>query len=80
MLKLLNDMNFKISINALNIVGLFIKLMSEENLKPYIESLINGLMEKLGDSKIATRQIASQILVVSSKVEIANSRVIIIEN
>lgn len=65
--KLLNDMNFKICINSLNITGLLIKLAPEDHLRPYFHAIVGALVEKLGDSKIAIRQIASQILMVTSK-------------
>ncbi len=66
-IRLLNDMNFKICINSLNITGLLIKMASEDALRPYFHSIVGALVEKLGDSKIAIRQIASQILMVTSK-------------
>jgi hypothetical protein len=68
LLKLITDINFKICINTLNSVGLLIKLADEEAISPYMESLIGVLFEKLGDSKIATRQISHQILTLTSRV------------
>ena len=55
-------MNFKISITALNILGITVKLMDSQDVQFYKEMLIKNLIEKLGDSKIAIRQLTIQIL------------------
>ena len=55
-------MNFKISITALNILGITVKLMDSQDVQFYKEILIKNLIEKLGDSKIAIRQLTIQIL------------------
>lgn len=68
LLKLMNDSNFKITINSLNIAGFLVNYADKNKLGPYIQDIIQALLQKLGDSKIAVRQIASQILSVAAKV------------
>lgn len=68
MLPLLNDVNFKVCINSLNIVGIIVKLTSQNNLISHIDKIVTNLLGKLGDSKVAVRQIAFQILAIALKV------------
>ena len=65
---LLNDVNFKVCINSLNILGIIVKLTSQNDLNDQIESIVTKLLSKLGDSKVAVRQIAFQILALAMKV------------
>ncbi len=69
MIKLVNDTNFKICITGLNITGILLKAIERALLKPYLENIIENLLQKLGDSKIAVRQIAIQILIMAGKVK-----------
>lgn len=65
---LLNDVNFKICINSLNIIGITFKLTSKDDLSPHLGNVVSVLLGKLGDSKVAVRQIAFQILAGAAKV------------
>ena len=65
---LLSDVNFKICINSLNILGITLKLTSKEDLSPHLSNVVSVLLGKLGDSKVAVRQIAFQILAGAAKV------------
>jgi len=65
---LLTDVNFKICINTLNILGIIVKLTSQTDLIGQVDKIVTKLLGKLGDSKVAVRQIAFQILAVASKV------------
>ncbi len=68
---LLNDVNFKICINSLNILGIIVKLTSESELSSNINKITIKLLSKLGDSKVAVRQICFQILaVIIKKIEV----------
>ena len=69
MLNLMNDVNFKIYINSLNTIGIVIKLTSKNDLAPHIDRVVEALLGKLGDSKVAARQIAFQILAIAAKVK-----------
>jgi len=64
---LMNDVNFKICINSLNIIGITFKLTSKDDLSHYISNVVSVLLGKLGDSKVAVRQIAFQILAGAAK-------------
>jgi hypothetical protein len=68
MLTLMNDVNFKIYINSLNIIGIVIKLTNKSELAPHIDRVAAALLGKLGDSKVAARQIAFQILGIVAQV------------
>lgn len=59
-LKLVNDQNFKISLVSLNMLEIIIVLPSfkQDN---FYKSLIQTMMGKLGDSKVAIRQQVSKI-------------------
>lgn len=82
MLNLMNDVNFKIYINSLNTIGIVIKLTSKNELAPHIDRVIEALLGKLGDSKVAARQIAFQILAIAAKVNklLSNCFNCVIEN
>ena len=67
LLGLLNDINFKICVNSLNITGLVLKMTTEEVMRPFYSKFVDSLIQKLGDGKIAIRQIASKILSVNAK-------------
>lgn len=69
MLNLMGDVNFKIYINSLNTIGIVIKLTSKNDLAPHIDRVAEALLGKLGDSKVAARQIAFQILAIAAKVK-----------
>ena len=69
-IKLINDVNFKISITSLNILGVIVKLMDTQDAQLYKDMLIKNLIEKLGDSKIAIRQLTFQILSLFTYVKI----------
>ncbi len=43
-IKLVNDSNFKITINGLNIVGIILKGCERSVLKPYLNDLVNNLL------------------------------------
>lgn len=67
-INLIHDQNFKISINGLNITGLILKAIDKSYLAPFLENILEILLGKLGDSKVAIRQISIQILIMAAKV------------
>lgn len=59
--KLLDDSNFKISLTALQIVQKISKYPAF-HAPPALESILFGLVSKLGDSKVAIRSLALKII------------------
>ena len=61
LLKLINDNNFKVSITSLNILHRIVHLPGV-NQRETLDNMMQILIEKLGDSKIAVRQATSKII------------------
>lgn len=72
LIKLTNDFNFKISMTALGILNRICSLATEAQLSSFSTLIVEAQIPKLGDSKIAVRQVTFQNLQIIMKVSINN--------
>lgn len=61
LLDFLDDINFKITVTSLQIIGLLIAKLGQ-NVEPFLKPLVNTLTNKLGDNKIVIRQENMKVL------------------
>lgn len=61
LLDFLDDINFKITVTSLQILGILISKLGQ-SAKPFLKPLVNTLTNKLGDNKIVIRQENMKVL------------------
>lgn len=61
LLDFLDDINFKITVTSLQIIGILIAKLGQ-NVEPFLKPLVNTLTNKLGDNKIVIRQENMRVL------------------